>query len=364
MLTIDPEFKNLIPPLTPEERVGLEASIAREGCHDPLKVWTDTGILLDGHHRHEICQRLGKPYNTIGLTFPDRGAAIVWAIKNQVDRRNLTDYQKAELALKLEHILRQAARERMLAGRPDPLPNSGQGRVDDELAKIADVGHDTIHRVRYIAEHADEPTKERLRSGETTINAEYTRLKTPGRMGSSVSVKWYTPAKHIEAARRVLGDIDLDPASDREANRTVRAVEFYDEETDGLTQEWPGRVWLNPPYCGLQDLFVEKLVSEYRAGRTRAAIVLVNAYGCERQWFKPLWDFPLCFVEGRISFRRPGEIESDGNNHASAFAYLGRNEDRFIEVFSAFGPVVKRVDVPAAVAVGETTGAIRDGLHP
>ena len=43
------EFKGLIPPLRPEERQGLEASLLKEGCRDALVVWH--GILLDGPPR-------------------------------------------------------------------------------------------------------------------------------------------------------------------------------------------------------------------------------------------------------------------------------------------------------------------------
>ena len=60
ILKIDPEFKSLIPPLTPDERAGLEASILTEGCRDALIVWGD--ILIDGHNRYEICTKHNIPY--------------------------------------------------------------------------------------------------------------------------------------------------------------------------------------------------------------------------------------------------------------------------------------------------------------
>ena len=60
VLKIDPEFKALIPPLTPDERAGLEASILTEGCRDALIVWGD--ILIDGHNRYEICTKHNIPY--------------------------------------------------------------------------------------------------------------------------------------------------------------------------------------------------------------------------------------------------------------------------------------------------------------
>lgn len=64
---------------------------------------------------------------------------------------------------------------------------------------------------------------------------------------SCKSFEHYTPVEYIEAARYVLGRIDLDPASCARANETVRASTYYTKEDDGLTQTWFGNVYLNPP---------------------------------------------------------------------------------------------------------------------
>jgi len=340
--TVDPEIQSLIPPLTAEERDGLEASITREGCRDPLVVWCEAGVLLDGHNRHDICRRLGKPYNTTGLSFADRSAALAWVIENQIGRRNLNAYQKAELHLRLEDVLRPAAEARMLAGKAaDPSQNSDQGRVIDRIALAAGLSADTIQRVKVIRDKAPEPVKEALRRGETSVNAEYLKLRNPGLMLSSVSNEWYTPAEIIEAAREVMGGIDLDPASCEEANCTVQASRFYDEDTDGLAQEWHGRVWLNPPYGGLAGSFTDKLLAEYRSGRTVAALSILSAGATTTRWFQPLFDFPLCFYSGRVAFRAT-HTDKASNTVGSVLAYLGPDVDRFAEVFERFGPVVAR----------------------
>lgn len=59
---------------------------------------------------------------------------------------------------------------------------------------------------------------------------------------TSGDVEYYTPPFIIEAARRVMGGIDLDPASSEIANRTVKATRYFTEADDGLQQEWNGRV--------------------------------------------------------------------------------------------------------------------------
>jgi hypothetical protein len=49
-ISIDREFRSLIPPLRPEEHAGLEASLKAEGCRDALVVWRNgKDVLLDGH---------------------------------------------------------------------------------------------------------------------------------------------------------------------------------------------------------------------------------------------------------------------------------------------------------------------------
>lgn len=59
--------------------------------------------------------------------------------------------------------------------------------------------------------------------------------------------QWYTPAPVIALARRILGEIDLDPASCPEAQRVVRAARYY--AVGGLALPWQGRVWCNRLFC-------------------------------------------------------------------------------------------------------------------
>jgi ParB family chromosome partitioning protein len=153
---------------------------------------------------------------------------------------------------------------------------------------------------------------------------------------SSTTFECYTPAVYIEAARAVLDGIDLDPASSAEANETVGAAEFLDAESDGLAQDWHGRIWLNPPYGrSLTSAFVTKLVAEFDAGRVTAGITVLNAYGFDAAWFQPLFAHVLCFTDHRINFY------GGGPTFGSLFAYLGPEQRKFARVFRQFGAVVK-----------------------
>lgn len=160
----------------------------------------------------------------------------------------------------------------------------------------------------------------------------------------SKSNEWYTPAIYIEAARSVLGQIDLDPASCEEAQRVVQAGTYYTIDDDGLSRNWAGCVWLNPPYGTLAGksvagIWIAKLIEQYQIGQTTAAIILVNA-ATEHKWFAPLWEHPICFTNHRIKFISARDDQPVQPLIGSAFAYLGPAPNRFAATFRQFGPVV------------------------
>lgn len=159
---------------------------------------------------------------------------------------------------------------------------------------------------------------------------------------SDDSYEWYTPAEYIEAARGVMGSIDLDPASCDTAQVTIQAGTYYTKEVDGLKQIWRGNVWLNPPYnMPLVEQFIDRVVSDYQAGVITSAIVLTNN-STDTGWFHKLIRYPVCFTRGRIKFYSGDE--NLATRQGQAIFYLGDNPDLFAKVFSAFGVVLKQYD--------------------
>src|SRR5262249_19811967 len=128
----------------------------------------------------------------------------------------------------------------------------------------------------------------------------------PATLGYLASTKpgHHTPPEIVELCRRVLGTIDLDPASCEVAQRTVRATRYFTAETDGFKQEWHGKVFLNFPYHKkLGPLFVNKLLHELRAGHTSKATMVVNN-STDTNWFDAAAErcTAICFVKGRVKF--------------------------------------------------------------
>jgi hypothetical protein len=159
-------------------------------------------------------------------------------------------------------------------------------------------------------------------------------------MHNSGESEWYTPGPIIEAARRVMGGIDLDPASSEAAQETVRAKRFFSKEHDGLEHRWSGRVWLNPPYAQpLIDDFCLKLEAELGAGTVTQAVCLTNN-GTETHWGQVLLrgHSAVCFHDGRVRFWAPGK-PSATPLQGQMITYFGPNVEVFCAEFSQLGAV-------------------------
>jgi hypothetical protein len=153
--------------------------------------------------------------------------------------------------------------------------------------------------------------------------------------------EWYTPPNLIESARRVMGKIDLDPASSEVANRTVRATRFFSKDDDGTIRPWSGSVWMNPPYAQpLIARFSEKLVAELDAESITQAIVLVNN-ATETGWFQLMHQraTAVCFHKARIKFLDP-EGRPGAPLQGQAFLYFWPNVQAFLDEFARHGECV------------------------
>lgn len=105
--------------------------------------------------------------------------------------------------------------------------------------------------------------------------------------------EWLTPPEIIEA----LGPFDLDPCSP--INRPWEtAATHYTRDDDGISKEWFGRVWLNPPYGPETKRWLAKM-AEHNNG-----IALIFARTETEMFFDSVWGSAsgLLFLRGRLHF--------------------------------------------------------------
>lgn len=247
--------------------------------------------------------------------------------------------------------------ELMAAQRDAGLMNNGaanagwkETRVEQAPITLAEVGIDKnlADRARKYAAVPAEQFESILADRRERIETENARVTVNLiEAGHRVTLntgenEWYTPDEYLELARKVLGGIDLDPASSAIANETVKAERFYSEADNGLEKEWRGRIWMNPPYAQpLIAQFCERMASEVEAGNIEAAIVLTN--DCtDTAWFHRLAEASeaICFTRGRIRFVSP-QGEKGMPTQGQAFFYFGPHVSRFAEAFSKTGLIVE-----------------------
>ena len=183
---IDPEFRDLLPPLAADEFAKLEALILKDGCTSPIILWQ--GLIADGHNRFDICTRnkIGYQINHIVTAdYPDRNAVMLWMLDNQGGRRNLADIDRIGIARKKEAILAAQAAERRAEtqGRPSNEEKlsaisptvSKPAHTRAEAAKSAGVGEKKYDEGKVILDavasgEAPKELLEQVRAGEVSVH--------------------------------------------------------------------------------------------------------------------------------------------------------------------------------------------------
>jgi len=241
--TIDSEFRDLLPPLMDEERERLMTDINKNGCRDPLVVWKEWNILIDGHNRYDICTALDLPFEVVEMSFTSRDDVKIWMIRNQLSRRNITDAKRVVLNLMLKPILAAKAKDnqKQSPGTPDKglqtFGNLSGGTIEPvhtakEIAKASGVSHETVRKVETVMKTADEPTKQKMLNGEISINKAFKTTKAESK-ATEATVQKHTPTKSnvsamgIEKAHEAIACLKKIPLDDKFRIRAREIVEDW-----------------------------------------------------------------------------------------------------------------------------------------
>jgi ParB-like chromosome segregation protein Spo0J len=145
---IKPEFRDLLDVQTEASYGELKKLIERDGIRDPIVVWTEQNMIVDGHNRFKIAKELNIPCPTKGISFKDEAEAKQWIIRNQLGRRNLTP-------ARFEYYVGKLYNEQKLENVEDRLASKGGQNTAEKIAKEVGVSPKTVRRYAATAKGVD-----------------------------------------------------------------------------------------------------------------------------------------------------------------------------------------------------------------
>jgi site-specific DNA-methyltransferase (adenine-specific) len=184
-LSINPELKSLIPPLTAEEFKQLETNVLAEGIREPIITWQ--GTIVDGHNRYELAQMYDLPFKVKEMAFASMNHAKKWMAENQLGRRNLAEYVKGELISVIEDCEKEIGKEiykekSVFKGNQHSAPLSiidNEPKHDTRKIVAEKLGWSTGKKAMFdvVKKKAPEEIKEKLRQGDVSINQVYQDIR-------------------------------------------------------------------------------------------------------------------------------------------------------------------------------------------
>lgn len=364
---------DIFPLIEGAEFSALRDDIAAHGVREPIVLFE--GAILDGRNRYRAAQAAGVDCPMTEYRGDDAAAFVV---SLNIHRRHLTESQRAMAASKLANmpqgyrrdVEHSANLQKVAPSLPTFEPEFPKAAPvsQSEAARLLNVSPRTVATAKKVQEEAPQEVVKAVEAGHISVSLAAQVAELPDDVQAEVAAvepeqmkeaardavknvrgtqgtgndEWYTPQDLIERARKVLGGFDLDPASNDMAQEKVQAGAYYTAETNGLSHEWNGTVWLNPPYSQpLIGQFIEKLVEEVEAERCTGAIVLTHNY-TDTRWFQTAARAAdaICFTRGRVKFYSPsGAIAAP--TQGQAFFYFGADVAGFSAEFSEVGFVVE-----------------------
>jgi len=177
---IDPAIQGMFPPVEEERYNELKESIRNAGVLYDLVVWEETGILLDGHTRHQIYHELReelgeefniKPPKIIRMSFASREDAEWWVLQNQFIRRNMNVFQRVEFALRFkDSIAAKAKANQRAAGGAVPQICGKAIDTNEELGKLSGTNAEMVRKVKKTLKRATPAEIQALRQDDVKIH--------------------------------------------------------------------------------------------------------------------------------------------------------------------------------------------------
>ena len=185
-ISISQEYKQLVPNMLPNELQALEESVKKHGLYYPIIV-NKVRVVLDGHHRYEICLRNRIEPRIEVRSFSDQLHEKLFICESASKRRNLNEWQKVELAMATGKLLKEIARQNSLANLKQNQIRTGKkissrsnelvGDVAKAVAKSSGISATKYKQAKAIFERGTKKQIQRLKLGKSKISKEYNIIR-------------------------------------------------------------------------------------------------------------------------------------------------------------------------------------------
>lgn len=199
-IQLNDDFKNMFPKNeTMVQTIADDMKLNGYDMSQPVHIWKEQKCLIDGHHRFYAAEVAGiKEIPVYEHSFPDIETAMEYALKLQVQRRNLNDAELYAAVKKLDTIKKRGRK----AADAD---NEPAGKSADHLGEILGTSGKKIEKIRAIEKKATEEVKKAVADGAMSINAGW---QTTKKTAPKVETK---PAKIEEPENETIENQEEDP---------------------------------------------------------------------------------------------------------------------------------------------------------
>lgn len=225
-----PTFQTLLP-INDKELENIVKDMEENGFDrsKPVCIWREENVLIDGYTRFTAAKkaRLSEIYK-YEMSFGTEQEALEYAMKQQLNRRNLNDAGKIMLIEKLDNLRNPGRKSSDPEADAEPRGKSAQA-----LAESLGIGTRTVERGRYVLANADEETLEEVKSGKKSINQAAKKIKQQKDEQKKAAVpvpeEEPIPQSYQSASENMDMDIDFEEES---IGRTEFQDDFSTREKD------------------------------------------------------------------------------------------------------------------------------------
>ena len=240
-LCIVNELKSYLPPIDDEIYLKLKENIKLNGLDNQILYFENKQnirIVIDGHSRLEACREIGItdiPSRKVQEKFDNLDEIKLWMVKNQCERRNLSNVEKLKIAfLSINEIERMANKNLSDAGKNKTVDK--KINTCEEIGKIAGVSTSTVTRYKFIMDNFkefDEISKtifDNLNNGLITISKAQTLMKKHSKKNAELPD--FTPAT---ITPETSPEISLETSSEI-SNQTV-SEDIFENTSDYIVED-------------------------------------------------------------------------------------------------------------------------------